>query len=322
MTFVPIGTVPGEKVLWQRDLTRGIIHKQVTVQERITNMRITRYEVETHKFDQLPTKNNFDVIVQNSRRSSQSYGGGSFVSSYGMGVYSGSRSGTSRTIGDVVMLNNGVVLTRLRDVVDPQGVKQLINTIKREAKTLEKSTPPRPSANAQALKSRERTITIDLRGSRSPSENLSIKAQDYLENSSVEQLAEDLANFVRKEFPESPALGVPYAARGAFWASKGIENTFMLKAELKLKTERASALASETLTRMRAAARSKLEQSLMDECLAWAKQHAMKKVTKADVDGFLHDKEATLADYQLIRYNYAISRDTIYREVNFRLSQT
>jgi hypothetical protein len=60
----------------------------------------------------------------------------------------------------------------------------------------------------------------------------------------------------------------------------------------------------------------------MGECLAWAKQHGMKKVTKADVDGFLHGKEATLADYSLIRYNYAISRDTIHREANFRLSQS
>jgi hypothetical protein len=127
-------------VLWKRDLKRGIIHREVVVEERITNVRIFQYNVETQKLVSLiPLKIQPDVIVENSRRSSQSTGSGM----YSYGVYTGSRTGTSRTIGDVVIMKDGVIYTRLRNVPDPQGVKQLINTLKRELAEAQKQTPPR-----------------------------------------------------------------------------------------------------------------------------------------------------------------------------------
>lgn len=133
--FVPIGQVPGERVLWQRNLTRGIIHKQVIIEERITNVRIIRYNVETHTLlSQIGWKLKPDVFVANLRRSSQSLGSGL----YSEGVYAGSRTGTSRTIGDVIIMNNGVINTKLSGVADPQGVEQLINTLKRESAAAQK----------------------------------------------------------------------------------------------------------------------------------------------------------------------------------------
>lgn len=313
MTFVPPEQVPNEKILWKRDLTRGIIHKQVTVQEGITNKRIFQHNVETHQFSQVSMSGNFDVVVSNARPHSQSYGGGL----YGGGVYTGSRSGTSRTIGCVDIMKDGVRYIRLSNVIDPQGVKQLINTIKREVKSVAPTKPTRPLTAAQSA-SQKHPITINLAGLRAAG-NLSIKSQDYLEDSSVEQLAEDLANFVKKEFPESNEPGVPYSARGAFWASKGIESTHALRPELRLKVERASTIASDNLAKARAADRSKLEQDLIEECLTWTRQQGSANLTKADVDTFLHGKEGTLPNYNLIRYNYALSRDTIHREVSLRL---
>ena len=133
--FVPIGQIPGERVLWHRDIKRGIIHRHVVIAERITNLRILRYNVETQQLlSQISLKSNPDVLVANSRRSTQSYGTGV----YGGGTLMGSRTGTSRTIGDVVIMKNGVINTKLTSVADPQGVKQLINTLKREVATAQK----------------------------------------------------------------------------------------------------------------------------------------------------------------------------------------
>jgi hypothetical protein len=53
----------------------------------------------------------------------------------------GSRTGTSRAIGDVVIMKNGVINTKLSNVADPQGIKQLINTLKREVEAAQKQTP-------------------------------------------------------------------------------------------------------------------------------------------------------------------------------------
>jgi hypothetical protein len=135
--FIPIGQIPTEKVLWHRDIKRGIIHKQVIIEERITNIRILRYNVETHTLlSQISLRSNPDVLVANSRRSSQSYGTGL----YGGGTFMGSRTGTSLAIGDVVIMENGVINTELRNVADPDGIKQLINTLKREVEADQKQT--------------------------------------------------------------------------------------------------------------------------------------------------------------------------------------
>jgi len=310
VVFIPPERVPNERILWSRDIKRGIIHKQVTVQERITNKRIFQYDVGTHKFSQISMAGNFDVVISNPHRDSQSYGGGM----YGGGVYTGSRSGTSRTIGCLDVLKDGVRYIRFSKVSDPQGLKQLINTVKHEVK----SATPSDRSPQLHTQSANPSVTINLAGIQAVG-NLSIKSQDYLENTPVEQLAEDLANFVKKEFPESNEPGAPNSARDAFWASKGIENAFALSAELRLKTERASVIASGKLAREKAAERSKLEQDLTGECVAWARRHDLTKLAKSDVDDFLHEKEGTMPNYNLIRYNYSLSRDTIYREASLLL---
>jgi hypothetical protein len=131
--FTPISQVPDERTVWYRDLTRGAINKHVVVEERITNIRIFQHNVETGQFVQVALKDQLDAVVLNARRDSQSMGGGSFVYS-GMGAYMGYRTGVSQTVGDVTILKEGKILMTLKNVAHPSGVKQLINTIKREMK--------------------------------------------------------------------------------------------------------------------------------------------------------------------------------------------
>jgi hypothetical protein len=129
VSFIPVGQIQGERLVWQRNLSRGIIHRHVTIQERITNIRILQYNVETDKLiSQVALKDQPDVVVTNSRRSSESLGSGVYTS----GVYTGRRTGTSRSIGDVLIMKDGVIYTKLSNVVDPQGVRQIINTLKQE----------------------------------------------------------------------------------------------------------------------------------------------------------------------------------------------
>jgi len=131
-SFVPVGQIPGETVLWRRDITRGTLRKRIIVQEWITNVRIFRYDIEGQRLlSQIALKSMPDVLVENTRRRSQSYGSGL----YSEGVYTSSRSGTSHEIGDVLIMKDGVISTKLSSVVDPQGLKRLIDTVKREVTT-------------------------------------------------------------------------------------------------------------------------------------------------------------------------------------------
>ena len=131
-------------MLWQRNLRRGILHKKVIIAERITNMRIVQYNVETKKIVQVPLVWNPDVIVSGSSRRSHSQGYGL----YGGGAFVGDRTGISQSIGDVVIMKNGKICARLRNVADPQGVKQLINTLKKERAEAQKQHPMRPLSSS------------------------------------------------------------------------------------------------------------------------------------------------------------------------------
>jgi hypothetical protein len=87
---------------------------------------------------EISLRSNPDVVVENSRRRSQGYGGGL----YGNGVYMGNRSGSSREIGDILIVKDGAINTKLSNVVDPQGVKRIIDTLKREIAAAQKQVLP------------------------------------------------------------------------------------------------------------------------------------------------------------------------------------
>ncbi|VVB88959.1 Uncharacterised protein [uncultured archaeon] len=117
--------------------------------------------------------------------------------------------------------------------------------------------------------------------------------------STPEELAAELISFAKKEFPEEDESGSIYIITDFFWRSKNIEKRY-LPADIQLKIYKAERLAQKQLNSEREVRgvkeKEQLEKekpdlsSLVDPCVGWANEQGLKKVTEADVDAFLVEK--------------------------------
>jgi hypothetical protein len=128
-----------ERILWHRDLTHGLIHKEATFEEAVTNKRCLRYDVSNKRvvaqvgLDSMP-----EVVIMNVHRVNDSLGGGIFLTprmlglpGLPVGVYGGPRRGNLKIFGDVSLLVSGNIVMTFENIKDPQGLKQLIQALKR-----------------------------------------------------------------------------------------------------------------------------------------------------------------------------------------------
>ena len=114
----------GENLLWKAEEKKGLFKKPKTYM--ITNYRI-QYLDSDKEFLQMPIKY-LDIVVMNSHRESSRNGVGAFAS--GMGGFVS--SGESVTVGDVNFLVQGNILLTIPNVIDPTGLKSLINQVKKQ----------------------------------------------------------------------------------------------------------------------------------------------------------------------------------------------
>ncbi|MEM3538466.1 MAG: hypothetical protein QW193_01115 [Nitrososphaerales archaeon] len=131
------------------------------------------------------------------------------------------------------------------------------------------------------------------------------------------QLADEMLVFLSKEFPEANMIG--YRNTELFWEQKGIHR-WSLEPKLRLKVEKAEAIVRQKLEQERLKKEKeqiekekKLLPKLVEECLDWARNNQIKKVTKSNIDYFLIEKEIELTK---------TSRDALYNQVNFKLRAT
>ena len=131
----------GESILWHRESTQGLIHKEVTMEEAVTNRRCLKYDVKNKQIlAQIGLNNGPEVIVMNLHRINDSLGGGVFLtprmfglpSLGGFGVYGGPRRGTLKVFGDVSFMYQSKAVLTFENVKDPQGVRQLVMALERE----------------------------------------------------------------------------------------------------------------------------------------------------------------------------------------------
>jgi len=136
-----IPLVDGETILWHRESTRGLIHKEVTTEDAVTNKRVLKYDVETKRIlAQIGIIHWPEVVVMNVHRVNDSLGGGVFLTPRmfgfpglgGLGLYGGPRHGNLKVFGDVSFMNEGKVVLTFENVKAPQGVKQLVEALKRQ----------------------------------------------------------------------------------------------------------------------------------------------------------------------------------------------
>lgn len=131
----------GESILWHRAATRGLIHKEVIMEEAVTNNRCIKYDVEKKQIlAQIGIEHRPEAVVMNVHRENQSLGGGVFLTPRilglggldGFGVYGGPRRGTIKVFGDVSIMSQAEVVMTFENIQSPQGLRLLIEALKRE----------------------------------------------------------------------------------------------------------------------------------------------------------------------------------------------
>jgi len=131
----------GENILWHKETTKGLVHKEVVIEEAVTNKRCLKYDTQNKTVvAQIGITHWPEVVIMNLHRVNDSLGGGVFLTPRmfglpglgGFGVYGGPRRGVLKVFGDVSFLSEGKVIMTFENVKDPQGVKQLVEALKRQ----------------------------------------------------------------------------------------------------------------------------------------------------------------------------------------------
>ncbi len=116
----------------------------------------------------------------------------------------------------------------------------------------------------------------------------------------AEELAAKLVDFAKKEFPDDERAYIRGNVSQLFWGQKNVSK-WNMPPEIQLKIEKAEILAQKQFDAEKDVRnKEQLEKektelpSLVSSCVDWTKDHGLKRVTQADVDAFLLEKNIEL----------------------------
>ena len=119
---------PDERIAWEKDYKEGLIHRHIERAYIITNRRVIALDMVAGRvMVSIPIRDT-DIVVMDRHTSSTSTGGGT----YHGGMSSSIRNSSSRSVGTIIFMTNGVERIKLGGIGDPDGVKNLFNSVKRE----------------------------------------------------------------------------------------------------------------------------------------------------------------------------------------------
>jgi hypothetical protein len=121
----------GEQVLWSVDIKEGIWHPKIICSWTITNLRAMKFYAQQDKFITAGLAIS-DTVVMNQHRDSSGSRIGTYSYGRGVGVGVGSSTSKSMTFGDLVFFVMGVELIRFNGISDPQGVRRMIESVKKQ----------------------------------------------------------------------------------------------------------------------------------------------------------------------------------------------
>ena len=134
---------------------------------------------------------------------------------------------------------------------------------------------------------------------------------DWIKKRTPEELAIDILEFKKKEFPEDEEVHF-HTLSNFFWKSKGIES-YLMPSEAQLKMDRAEFLAEREITRKEEAQKKKrlMEEkeeipSLVSQVIDWARINGLKRLTLSDVDTYILEKDLDIL-YETKRALYAMA---------------
>lgn len=133
---------------------------------------------------------------------------------------------------------------------------------------------------------------------------------EELKNKSAEDLADELIEFIKKEFPEG-GTRASYVAKELFWNRKGIRH-FEADPETRLLMEKVGFLIDKRLREQQIQDEKEKLPDLIEPCIEWAKEYNLNKLAKANLRAFLAERGETLS---------RATEDILLQQVNFRLKQ-
>jgi len=140
-------------------------------------------------------------------------------------------------------------------------------------------------------------------------------APDWLETKTAEEIAEEILEFKKKTFPEEERLSI-YTVTNFFWEEHGIEQ-FRMPSEIRLKMQQTVTLAQimarkeqEKMKKERMEKENSELPSLVSRCVDWARTNGLKRLTVADVDAYILERNLDLLKE---------TRRAIYAKANFEL---
>lgn len=118
----------------------------------------------------------------------------------------------------------------------------------------------------------------------------------WLQTSTPEEIAVEILDFKKKEFPEDTYFGFHTISRH-YWSNKGFSK-FLMPPEIQIKIEKAELLAEkeirkeeETRIKERFAKEKEELPSLVSQCVDWARINGLKRLTFADIDTYILEKD-------------------------------
>lgn len=121
-----------EEILWYNIGTEGIINKNIKWLDVITNYRIMEYFFHNHLANTILLFAVDDIVIMNRHSSSQSYSIGNYYGGRNTIMSFRNSNTKSRTIGDVIIMHGGKPFITFHQVSDPQGIKNLIKSAKKQ----------------------------------------------------------------------------------------------------------------------------------------------------------------------------------------------
>lgn len=122
-----------------------------------------------------------------------------------------------------------------------------------------------------------------------------VEVPAWIKTRTPEELAVEMLEFKKKEFPENENLGF-HTISNFFWKSKGIER-YAMPSDIELKVERANILAQREI--LKEEEKQKKEQwekekeelpSLVSQCIDWARTNGLKRLTLGDIDAYIMER--------------------------------
>lgn len=130
---------------------------------------------------------------------------------------------------------------------------------------------------------------------------------------SADELGEKILCYVKKELTDENAGQIDYGLFSEYWDDAGVENKFSFPGRILAKMNKAEKVARkkwEEEIKEKSRARYEKEKAdlpqLIQDCVNWARQNNLVKVTKSDISTFLLEKNAeVLSETKTMLYSKA-----------------